>query len=160
MILRICLAVALVMAVIIGAMSARAESYGGHPVVVDGDTLKIGQYRIRMHGIDAPEMRQLCYEFGQPIACGRLSRDALADLIADNIVLCRKQTIGKYGRIIGKCFVGEHDLQSAMVRAGWATAYERYSADYVQEQAYAKERFLGIWGWAFVSPEEWRRANR
>ena len=32
----------------------------GVPRVVDGDTLWISQSKIRLHGIDAPEMKQIC----------------------------------------------------------------------------------------------------
>ena len=32
----------------------------GKPRVVDGDTIWIGETKIRLHGIDAPEMTQTC----------------------------------------------------------------------------------------------------
>ena len=32
----------------------------GKPGVVDGDTIHIGKTKIRLHGIDAPEMKQTC----------------------------------------------------------------------------------------------------
>ena len=43
----------------------------GKPRVVDGDTIHINQTKIRLHGIDAPEMKQTCatliYSRLQPI---------------------------------------------------------------------------------------------
>ena len=33
----------------------------GKARVVDGDTLHINQTKIRLHGIDAPEMKQICH---------------------------------------------------------------------------------------------------
>ena len=30
------------------------------PKIIDGDTLHIGKYKIRLHGIDAPELNQNC----------------------------------------------------------------------------------------------------
>ena len=39
-------------------------------VVVDGDTIKLRGVRIRLAGIDAPEMNQACTADGVPYACG------------------------------------------------------------------------------------------
>ena len=37
-----------------------AEEIIGIPKIVDGDTVHIDNYKIRLEGIDAPEMRQKC----------------------------------------------------------------------------------------------------
>ena len=37
-----------------------AEEISGIPKVVDGDTVHIDNYKFRLEGIDAPEMRQQC----------------------------------------------------------------------------------------------------
>ena len=39
--------------------------------VIDGDTLEVQGERIRLHGIDAPEIRQLCRLDGKPWQCGK-----------------------------------------------------------------------------------------
>ncbi len=43
----------------------------GTASVTDGDTIKIHGERIRLHGIDAPESRQLCTLNGKPWMCGK-----------------------------------------------------------------------------------------
>ena len=45
--------------------------------VIDGDTLAISGARIRLHGIDAPESRQLCQKDGQSYRCGQQATVAL-----------------------------------------------------------------------------------
>ncbi len=50
--------------------------------VIDGDTLEIHGQRIRFHGIDAPESRQLCRLDGKPWQCGKDAANALARKIA------------------------------------------------------------------------------
>jgi len=48
----------------------------------DGDSLAIGGERMRLKGIDAPELVQSCERNGRPWACGREARDALQRLVA------------------------------------------------------------------------------
>ena len=38
---------------------ATAGEIAGSPIITDGDTIKIINKRIRLHGIDAPESKQL-----------------------------------------------------------------------------------------------------
>ena len=40
--------------------SSKAQTFYGYAVVVDADTIKIGNYKIRLFGIDAPEKKQFC----------------------------------------------------------------------------------------------------
>ena len=40
--------------------SSEINSVSGYAKVTDGDTLKINTFKIRLHGIDAPEKKQLC----------------------------------------------------------------------------------------------------
>ncbi len=132
----------------------------GTASVIDGDTLEIHGQRIRLHGIDAPESRQLCRLDGKPWQCGKDAANALADKIARRPVTCEDLGRDRYKRIIAKCTVAGEDLEKWMVVNGWALAYRRYSLDYVDQEADAQAARRGIWAGEFVKPWEWRRGKR
>ncbi len=69
---------ALTIALCLLATPALADA-AGVASVIDGDTLEIHGQRIRLHGIDAPESRQLCRLDGKPWQCGKDAVNALAD---------------------------------------------------------------------------------
>ena len=128
--------------------------------VIDGDTIEVHGQRIRLHGIDAPESRQLCRSDGKPWQCGKDAANALADKIARRPVTCEDLGRDRYKRIIARCTVAGEDLGEWMVQQGLALAYRRYSLDYVDEEADAQAVRRGIWAGEFVKPWEWRRGNR
>ncbi len=78
--------------------------------VIDGDTIEVHGQRIRLHGIDAPESRQLCLSDGKPWRCGKDAANALADKIARRPVTCEDLGRDRYKRIIGRCTVAGEDM--------------------------------------------------
>ncbi len=150
---------ALTIALCLLATPALAD-VAGVASVIDGDTLEIHGQRIRFHGIDAPESRQLCRLDSKPWQCGKDAANALADKIARRPVTCEDLGRDRYKRIIAKCTVAGEDLEKWMVANGWALAYRRYSLDYVDEEADAQAARRSIWAGEFVLPWEWRRGKR
>ena len=116
--------------------------------VVDGDTIVVGEVRVRLEGIDAPEAGQTCAR-ASPLPeawpCGAAATAALAKLIGSNEVSCQSRGRDKYGRMLGVCFLGHEDINAWMVREGQAWAFTKYSASYVREEAQARDRRAGIW---------------
>ncbi len=70
--------------------------------------------RIRLHGVDAPENRQLCRLDGKPWQCGKDAANGLADKIARRPVTCEDLGHGRYHRIIAKCAAAGEDMGSWM----------------------------------------------
>ncbi len=66
---------ALTIALCLLATPALAD-VAGVASVIDGDTLEIHGQRIRFHGVDAPESRQLCRLDGKPWQCGKDAANA------------------------------------------------------------------------------------
>lgn len=110
------------------------------PDVHDGDTLRCGSERVRLFGVDAPEVRRgktpaepLAYE----------ARDELIRLTRGRVG-CRFVERDRYGRFVGRCWSdATPDINAGLIRSGLATEYRRYS-----KGAYA------------AAEDEARRANR
>lgn len=118
----------------------------GQVRVIDGDTLVAGGLRLRLHGIDAPELRQTCpLASGKTWACGIWARDQLRNLTRGKRLACSSLGTDRYDRQIVRCTVDGQDLAAAMVRAGAAMAYRKYSTDHVAAEAQARQRAVGIW---------------
>ena len=136
-------------------------------IVTDGDTIKIRKEKIRLFGIDAPEMKQICNdENNNPYACGHVSKKFLSDLLyiqnSGKQVYCYYSERDKYKRTIGDCYIGANNkigINYSMVFYGQAVAYTRYSEKYLDAQDDAKSFKLGLWPGTFVLPEEWRKNN-
>ena len=131
--------------------------------VIDGDSLKRDKKRYRLHGIDAPELKQLCWIDDQPWSCGEASRNYLIAMQGKEGMLCIKIDEDRYRRDIVKCSVqtkdGIKDVGSIMVEEGYALAYRQYSKEYIEEEKRAKDMKKGIWKSRFIYPWEWRRKN-
>jgi endonuclease YncB( thermonuclease family) len=134
----------------------------GVAVVIDGDTLRIGQDRIRLSGIDAPEGKQSCQREGVPWLCGQEAGVYLRKLLSDEPVACAEQSKDRYGRVVAICRLTDgRDVGEVMVKAGFALAYRRYGGkvyDFAENDA--KEAKRGLWAGSFVPPWEWRRLKR
>ena len=132
----------------------------GRARVTDGDTIKIGKTRIRLFGIDAPEIKQTCAVNGKVWDCGHKARQALVKAIGKWLVRCEEKDRDQYKRVVAICIAGGVNLNSLMVRDGWALAYRRYASDYEQDELVARDGKLGLWQGAFVPPWNWRRSRR
>ena len=128
--------------------------------IVDGNTIWIGQTNIRIHGIDAPELKQTCRTSkGKEQLCGQLAKQTLERIVNGQEVTCKGDALDRYGRLIAVCYVGPFDINEQMVVDGWALAYRKYSTDYVRAETFAKSRREGMWRGTFQAPWEWRKAK-
>jgi endonuclease YncB( thermonuclease family) len=128
--------------------------------VVDGDTLDVGQTRVRLEGIDAPETAQTCRTAtGEIWACGKVSAAFLRALVRAKDVACDSTGTDKYRRTLAICFQDGDSINEAMVRAGMAWAFVRYSKEYVAVEADARARKVGVWQGPAVAPWDFRHGT-
>lgn len=127
--------------------------FSGVAQAADGDSLRIRGDRIRLLGIDAPELDQICWDgSGAEWPCGRAAQRELARLVGDGPSDCQPGGTDKYGRTLAHCSVLGQDVGRAMVRAGLALA----NGEYGGEQSAAKRDRIGLWQGRFVDPRTWR----
>ena len=152
-------------------INVSAEEISGIPRIIDGDTIYIGKFKIRLEGIDAPEIKQKCkkeslkissyivFTFYKNYYCGRIAKEKLIDKVGKSKIKCLSSSKDRYKRYLATCYKDKINLNQWMVRNGYAIAYRRYSKKYISEENFAKENKLGLWKGKFLSPEKWRKLN-
>lgn len=112
--------------------------------VSDGDTITVlddmdkGRFRIRLYGIDAPEKKQ---DFGQK------AKQYLSSRLFRKAVVIRYKEIDRYGRIVGKVYLDNEEINVDMLKNGYAWHYKNYdnSEEYSQAEINAREKGIGLW---------------
>ena len=123
---------------------------------VDGDSIEIGERRIRLDGIDAPEFNQICYDYAnKEYLCGKSALRFLENLLKNKDIQCScLAQKDKYKREICECFADGISINQVMVSSGWATAYR--SDKYIDDEIYAQKSRIGIWQGKHMRPALFR----
>jgi micrococcal nuclease len=94
--------------------------------VTDGDTLRCGDERVRLLGIDAPEMHG-CAPWRQCVpGDGAAARAALEALVRGRTLTIERVGVDRYGRTLGVVWADGANLSCAMVTAGQAAYIARW----------------------------------
>lgn len=136
-----------------------AEFTGKVVAVKDGDTIEVlndsAAVRVRLAHIDCPES-------GQPF--GKAAKQKTSDLcFGKQARVVQQDKPDRYGRMIGVVHVGDTCVNMALVEAGMAWHFVKYSQDTLYSIAERKARFSGTGLWSdpgAISPWEWRRLGR
>lgn len=87
--------------------------------VIDGDTIVIDNVRLRLAGIDAPELDH---------PWGQRSKWAMVELCKGQIVMAHIKPELSYDRVVAQCFLPDgRDLAAELVRAGFALDWAAFS---------------------------------
>lgn len=113
--------------------------------IADGDSFTLltptqKTVRIRLNGIDAPEKKQDFY---------RVSKSALADMLAGKTIRVAVTGSDRYGRVLGEVYTPDNDssVNLRLVARGLAWHFTRYSANAALAAAEkrARSQRLGLW---------------
>ncbi|MBT4890950.1 MAG: thermonuclease family protein [Rhodospirillales bacterium] len=143
----------------------------GRACIINADMISINGIRydtkckdgtnVRLHGIDAPELDQVCRNAeGAIFKCGLYAAAFLLEYIADRELDCRGNSQDMEGNWLLRCYVEGININAYMVSEGWALSYEVLSKRYEPEEAIAKDHKKGIWDFEFTNPWEWREGKR
>jgi len=138
---------------------ALAEALNGLVVsIADGDTLTVlvdkVQYKVRLTEIDTPERAQ---------PWGQRAKQALASKVFQRTVLIQVTGYDRYGRVLGRVYLDNRDINRELVNEGHAWAYRQYltDQDFLASEARARDQHLGLWASAKpIPPWDWRRDKR
>ncbi len=136
-----------------------AETLSGRVIsVTDGDTVVFmtggNELRVRLTEIDAPENDQ---PFGDEATA------MLADMVAQDLVTLESEGTDRYGRTLGRFYVGDLDVNREMVARGGAWVYRDYMSDssFLENETAAREAGRGLWAFDEpIEPWNWRRGER
>jgi endonuclease YncB( thermonuclease family) len=124
--------------------------------VTDGDTIVVltedkQQVKIRLEGIDCPEMKQ---DFGTK------AKQATSDLCFGKQVSIHKSGVDRYGRTLAYVYVGDTCINKELLKLGMAWHFKKYNGDQelAQLEILAREKKVGLWSQQDpVAPWEWRK---
>ena len=151
------------LAVLAGPLLA-ADLTGRVTAVSDGDSITLlvpdgasyQQVKVRLGEIDTPESN------GQPYS--ERAKQTLSDLAYNKQARVVVQDTDKYGRTVGRVYVGGVDVNAEMVKQGAAWVYRQFAKDQslfrLEEQARAAKR--GLWALPEAQrcpPWDWRKGT-
>jgi micrococcal nuclease len=141
-----------------GAASQKeGDSIKGRVVGVhDGDSITVlthaqQQIKVRLEGIDAPELRQ---------AFGQKAKVTLSGMVMSRQITLQQIGTDRYKRTLAVVYVEGRNVNLEMVRLGYAWHYVQYSDDAQLAKAEREARQLkrGLWtDPSPVPPWSWRR---
>lgn len=123
------------------------------PQIKDGDDIIIAGQDFRLADVDAFETGQKCKN---GVACGLKAKEALAEIVGAQKVVCKPTGATNRGRVIANCYVGDLNIGTEMIRRGWAVVRPDFARGRssalctIEAEAAAEKR--GAWAHGFIAP--------
>ena len=138
--------------------------------VYDGDSIRATGHdidiKVRLVGIDAPELKREKHKPGQPF--GQKAKKFLTRMVLNKQVFIKGYGLGPYNRILAVVYVDRKNINLELIKAGLAEVYRGKSprgldlSPYLTAEAQAKSQRRGMWslGDRYISPKAWRKLNK
>ena len=157
---RAACASAISIALMMSGSALCAETFSGHPIVLDGDTVRLRGAVVGLFGIAAPGPEQTCESAaGLHHPCGSDAARALAEHVGAGEVACEARGLDRHRRAVAVCRLSGEDLSAWMVARGYAVADRLSAPDYVPQETKAWATRRGLWAGVFQEPSNRRRAE-
>ena len=85
---------------------------------IDGDTIIINSYKVRLNGVSAPELSE---------KGGNEAKQAMQKILESQTIKCSLSGRRSYQRYIGVCWIGAIDVGALLILQGFARDCFRYS---------------------------------
>lgn len=125
--------------------NASAEEVRGYASVRSGNQILIGKRTVRLFGVEAPEIDDICQIEDAKMKCGVVAWSQLIQLADGWHLSCDIEIKVKGGADFATCYIGERDVNEGMVRSGWAKAIRKQTNRYVVDEEDAKASKRGLW---------------
>jgi endonuclease YncB( thermonuclease family) len=143
--------------VFLSVCAAAHAELAGAAVIISGDTIEVQGRRVRLSGVTAPGIDQLCVNPRAQWRCGMVARLKLEQRIGSSSLICREQGADRHGWILGRCRIDDGqgtNLNRWLVTFGWALAS---GEAYREAEKRAMSSGAGLWRDGFVPSDDWRR---
>lgn len=142
-----------ILLLLFGAPAVAADEIRGEATVISGNEMNVGSKTVRLFGMSAPGLQELCEINGAKMKCGIVAWAELVKLADGQQVSCDTEELPagvappKMDKpaVFATCYIGETDLNEAMVRSGWASAVMPQTDRYEVDESDAKESGRGLW---------------
>lgn len=150
-----------------------ADEIRGNAKITSGNELVVGKRTVWLYGIRAPSLEESCQNNQAEFRCGVVAWAELIKLADGQFVSCdlepaasRKEAAAEKtadsdktampdtrepaielppNTVFATCYLGETDLNEALVRSGWAKAVPAHTDRYVVDENDARESRRGLW---------------
>ena len=130
--------------IVVASLLLSAKTFTAKVIAItDGDTIVVltsenKQVKIRLEGIDCPEMKQ---DFGQR------AKQATSDLCFGKEVKIVQTGKDRYGRVLAYVYAGNKCVNHELLKSGMAWHFKKYNNDarLIVFESMARKSKLGIW---------------
>jgi len=135
---------------------------GGDSLTATGHDIEI---KVRLVGIDAPELKRGKHKPGQPF--GQKAKRFLVAMVLNKKVFIKGYGSDRSNRILSVVYVDRKNVNLELVKAGLAEVYRGKPprgfdlSPYLTAEAQAKSQRRGMWSQKnYISPRDWRKMNK